>query len=190
MSGIIQATNLQVDNIKHSGGTTGLTINSDGDVTESNLCLSYWHKTTNSETISSKTLLDDWTEISDAHGFKRIGGAFTVSSGVFTFPKTGVYKINLNCAFNKPDPSTYVGCFINFSSNSGSSFDSFYAYQDLNDSSSTTVYASVKNIRYVNITNTSTHKVEFRFESATAVDIRGSFADTHAFFQRIAPPQS
>ena len=32
MSGIIQATNLQVDNIKSSGGTTGLTINTAGVV--------------------------------------------------------------------------------------------------------------------------------------------------------------
>jgi hypothetical protein len=33
MSGIIQATNLQVDNIKHSGGTTAQTIDSSGRVT-------------------------------------------------------------------------------------------------------------------------------------------------------------
>ena len=32
MSGIIQATNLQVDNIKHSGGTSAITIDSSGKV--------------------------------------------------------------------------------------------------------------------------------------------------------------
>ncbi len=34
MSGIIQATNLQVDNIKHSGGTTAITLDSSGNITE------------------------------------------------------------------------------------------------------------------------------------------------------------
>ena len=190
MSGIIQATNLQVDNIKHSGGTTGLTINSDGDVTESNFCLSWWHKTTNSETIQSATLIDDWTEVSDGHGFKRIGGAFTVSSGVFTFPQTGVYKLDAQFAFNKGDASRYVGGYISFSNNNGSSFDNYAVYQDLNDAGSNDAYASLKVIRYLNITNTSTHKVKLQFESSTAVDLRGAMADTNVVFQRLAPPQS
>ena len=179
-----------VDTIKADNGTTAMTIDSSGDVTESNFCLSYWHKSTNSETISSVTLIDDWTEVSDGHGFKRIGGAFTVSSGVFTFPQTGVYRIDAQFAFNKADASRYAGGYISFTNNDGSSFDNYAVYQDLNDDSSNTVYTSIKVIRYLNITNTSTHKVKLQFESATAVDLRGAMADTNVVFQRLAPPRS
>ena len=157
--------------------------------TDSNLCLSYWHKSTNSETISTLTVIDDWTEVSDGNGFKRIGGAFTESSGVFTFPRTGVYKLDAQFAFNKADATRYAGGYISFTSNSGGSYDNYSVFQDLNDDSSNTVYSSIKVIRYLNITDTSTHKVKFQFESATAVDLRGAFADTNVVFQRIASAQ-
>ena len=179
-----------VDTIKADNGTTAMTIDSSGDVTESNFCLSYWHKSTNSETISTLTVIDDWTEVSDGNGFKRIGGAFTESSGVFTFPRTGVYKLDAQFAFNKADATRYAGGYISFTSNSGGSYDNYSVFQDLNDDSSNTVYSSIKVIRYLNITDTSTHKVKFQFESATAVDLRGAMADTNVVFQRLAPPQS
>ena len=184
------ASIIGVDTIQNStSGTTGMTIDTNGDVTESNLCLSWFYKEGNTETISTLTLIDDWVEVSDAHGFKRIGGAFTESSGVFTFPRTGVYKITAQFAFNKGDPTRYAGGYISFTSNNGGSYDNYAVYQDLNDDSSNTVYSSLSFTRYLNITNTSTHKVKLQFESSTAVDLRGAMADTNVVFQRLAPPQ-
>tara|TARA_B100000287_G_C20289257_1_gene645261 strand:- start:93 stop:644 length:552 start_codon:yes stop_codon:yes gene_type:complete len=180
---------LKVNEIQHTNGTTALTLDTNGNIIESNNELSWWHKTAASETISSTTLLDDWTEISDGNGFKRIGGAFTVSSGIWTFPRTGVYRIEAQFAFSGTDATRYASGFISFSNNSGSSYDNLVFYRDLNDSGSNTVYSHITTTRYVNITNTGTHKVKFQFEAASAVALRGSMSETAVVFQRIAPPQ-
>ena len=180
---------LKVNEIQHTNGTTALTLDTNGNIVENNFELSYWHKTDDVETISSVTAIDDWTEVSDSHGFKRIGGAFTVSSGVFTFPRTGVYKVNAQFAFNQSDPTRYVGGFISFTNNNGTSYENYAVYRDLNDSSSAEVYSSVAAVRFLNITNTSTHKVKLQFESAVAVDLRGGFSSTNVVFQRIAAAQ-
>ena len=180
---------LKVNEIQHTNGTTALTLDTNGNIVENNFELSWWHKTDNTETFSSVTTIDDWTEVSDGHGFKRIGGAFTESSGVFTFPRTGVYKVDGTWAYNKEDPSRYVGAYIQFTNNNGTSYENLTLYDDLNDSGSDGVYSNLKMTRYVNITNTGTHKVRFQFESAAAVDLRGGYSNTGVVFQRIAPAQ-
>ena len=190
MSGIIQATNLQVDNIKHSGGTTGLTIDSSGNVTESNFAMSWWVKTDNTEVVGSGGLtIDDWTEINDSYGFKRVGGAFTVSSGAFTFPSTGLWKVSTQLFFNSNDPSRYVSASIAWASTS------MTRYTHIMDSSNDQVYASLSATRYCNVTNTNQTLV-LSAASAVNVNIRGvgdgsnGVGITDIVFQRIAPPQS
>ena len=176
---------LKVNEIQHTNGTTALTLDTSGNIVESNLALSWWYKTNDTETVGvSDVVIDDWTEASDSWGFKRIGGAFTVSSGVFTFPSTGVWKVDTQFFFNSTDPSTYIAGAITFDSNV------MTRYTFIEDNSSSTVYSTVSATRYCNVTNTGTKTISFKTSSASNIQVRGGFSGgTAVVFQRIAPPQ-
>jgi len=176
---------LKVNEIKHTNGTTAITLDTSGNIVESNLALSFWIKTNDSEGVTSGGLtIDDWTEVNGSYGFNRIGGAFTVSSGVFTFPSTGVWKATAHFFFNSNDPSRYVGGKVNFNG------DNMTQYTHIMDSGSDGVYAHLSTERYCNVTNTSSQKLYLTTESAASINIRGGFTGgTSIAFQRIAPPQ-
>ena len=181
---------LKVQEIQHTGGTTGLTIDSSGDVTESNFAISWWVKTDDTETVGSGGLtIDDLTEINGSYGFKRVGGAFTVSSGAFTFPSTGLWQVTAQWFFNSQDASRYVSGSISFASTS------MTRYTHIMDSGSDGVYSHLSATRYCNVTNTGSQTVTLSSASAVNAQIRGlgdgsnGTGITDVVFKRIAPPQ-
>jgi|TARA_B100001250_G_scaffold24745_1_gene20542 hypothetical protein len=102
MSGIIQATNLQVDNIKHSGGTSSATIASDGRFTKK--CYAF---------RALKHTATDWTSgggTNNAVTFNNIStdsafnSGFDLSTigttGKVTFPVNGIYRISATFLVN------------------------------------------------------------------------------------------
>jgi len=177
---------LKVNEIQHTNGTTALTLDTSGNIVESNLALSFWIKTNDTETVgTSVTTIDDWTEVNGSYGFNRIGGAFTVSSGVFTFPSTGVWKATAHWFFNSQDASRYIGGKLNFNG------DNMTQYTHIMDSGSDGVYAHLSTERYCNVTNTGSQTLYLQVESGVNIQVRGGFSGgTSVAFQRIAPPQS
>ena len=85
-------SNLLVQNIKHTNGTTAQTINSSGDITESNLEVDQFYLTSNDEQDGDDNILTAWSR-NDKTGFTKIGTGLTVSSGTFSFPRTGYYRL-------------------------------------------------------------------------------------------------
>ena len=78
-------------------------------------------------TISSSTAstITDWTEINSqsTYGFKRVGSAVSVSSGVFTVGRLGVYRIYLQLHIYNQGGSAearYFQCDLRFTPNGGS----------------------------------------------------------------------
>ena len=95
----------------------------------------------------------------DDASFSKIGTGMTESSGIFTFPSTGLYFVILNCAINsQSDANSMVGAQV--STNSGGAFDDvalLNAGEQGAGDSGVTAYAHF----FVNVTNTSTFQVKF-----------------------------
>ena len=138
---------------KASGSAKGITMvdqwtlssNYNVNAGESNLTASNWSRTSHSL-------------------FGSIGSAMTVSSGVFTFPTTGIYVI-IATFTGKPQSSasTYVGMKIQGTSDSFSSSDVLLA-SNYDSSSGSSDFAHVSAVAVFDCTDTSTHKIRFRSE--------------------------
>ena len=128
--------------------------------------VSQWRLNTNRDIPAGvETVLpvsgDAWYEM-DNYGYGRLGSAMTQSSGVFTFPSTGIWRIEF---------TGFWGIGSNGSANSlvtriqvtenNSSFSSAHEQQNSINSSSTYTYQGFYNTHIFDVTDTSTHKVRF-----------------------------
>ena len=131
-------------------------------------------------------LTANWSRFGD-----NIGSAMTQSSGVFSFPSTGYYKVSFTANFferNSPDNIAYI--YIQISTNSGSSFTTRVAsLQNITDRSGDT-YTTAHAHCLFDVTNTSTHKVRFYCGSDDSGDLRiagaPSYQQVYAVFQKMA----
>jgi hypothetical protein len=107
---------------------------------------------TNADVTSNLERVDDAT-------FSKIGTGMSESSGIFTFPSTGLYQVIANPQFrSNADSNSYI--VINVSSNSGSAYDEVGHGNGGNGASSdntTSVFVS----SFVNVTNASNFRVKF-----------------------------
>ena len=114
-------------------------------------------------------------------GFAYIGNGMTQSSGVFTFPATGIYTIEFNIQFYiNNGASNFMAGFI-FTTQNNSSYalaaDSM-AQMDSQAGNHTSAYTHT----IFDCTNTSTHKVKFLYNMVgTAGKIRTSDAHNSSF---------
>ena len=119
-----------------------------------------WVFTSNASFGSSYTVI---TSNFSARTSGAIGSSMTQSSGVFTFPSTGIYKISFfGNWLDQSANNDYLGQKIQYSTDSGSSFSDGtvgWVSGEANDYSSQTV------AMIFDVTNVSTHRVRFLAES-------------------------
>jgi hypothetical protein len=87
---------IKVDQIQNAAGTTGLTIDSDGVVSKS--VVPAWRVSLTSDDL--RTVTTDATvpfDLVDSVSDRCfLNGGVTISSGVITVPKDGIYQVNAN----------------------------------------------------------------------------------------------
>ena len=147
-----------------------------------------WRVTSN-QTISqstSTTLTSNWERV-DGTGFGTLNGGMTQSSGIFTFPSTGIYKVEFVPYFNDTESNNSVRGLIQTTTNN-SSYDTRaqnpQSIADVDTYNYGSVYVSV----LFDVTNTSTHKVRFNMYSGHGnFDINGdtNTNETYATFTRV-----
>ena len=99
-----------------------------------------------------------------------IGSSMTESSGVFSFPSTGVYLILNNYMFyNGSSSSTYNGLLTRVTTDNSS-----YSYATENYVGVNSNYNNGSSAFIFDVTNTSTHKVKFTYFVQSSVTLRGS----------------
>ena len=100
---------LKVDTIQNTGGTTGLTIDSDGVVTRP--VIPAWRvglTASQSITTAGGSGTDViWNDTSSAD-FNFLNGGCTLSSGVITVPVAGIYQCNAVVRFDSVAASSYI----------------------------------------------------------------------------------
>ncbi len=124
-------------------------------------------------------------ERNDSSGYGSIGSAMTESSGTFTFPSTGIYKLDyfLQIQRNAADDNQIFGEIfvvtdgsVNYSSVAHALYGSNYANQRLTVSTS----------YYFDVTDTSTHKVRFSVSSNSGYNtVVGASTHNATFFNFI-----
>ena len=169
------------DPIPSQSGQSGkfLTTNgsalSFGDVSAGITMADQWRVHSNFNSSSSSHLINSNWERNDTH-FAQIGTGMTESSGVFTFPQTGIYLImfQLNCQGSNMQ---YMGAYCEVSPDNGSSY---YRRAENYDSGGQTGYFGSTNYQLiVDVTNASLFKIRFRVASSGAITTEG-----HSDYQR------
>jgi len=99
----------------------------------------------------------------DDASFAKIGNGMSLSSGIFTFPSTGLYQVTAHCTFqiNSADLTAFVGGKV--TTNNSSYTDVFLITSGYEGSNSK--FEMDSNSCFVNVTNTSNVKMKFNTSS-------------------------
>lgn len=173
---------IKVDNIQNSTGTAALSIDSNGRVDmDASYVFDQFELTAN--VTAGGDITSNLRRVQNA-AFASING-MTESSGVFSFPFTGLYRVE---AFYKSEPlsNDNVVLSINATTDNSSYINTSQANaRGAGDQSS---YCSA----FINVTDTSLVKVKFSLVSVTSGSaINGSTTATVTsfIFTRVAPAQ-
>ena len=150
--------------------TTNGSALSFGDVSAGITMADQWRVHSNFNSSSSSHLVNSNWERNDSN-FAQIGTGMTESSGVFTFPQTGIYLImfQLNCQGSNMQ---YMGAYCEVSPDNGSSY---YARAENYDSGGGTGHFASTNYQLIlDVTNASLFKIRFRVASSGGITTEGN----------------
>ena len=150
-----------------------------GGITEAD----QWRITSNVSGASA-ILTANW-ERSDTSIQGYLGTGMTESSGVFTFPSTGIWMVDFTIYAGSGGTAIFVGAEI-YTTSDNSNYTQITRSVSGNWDGAATVSVYVSSI--LDITNTSTHKVKFGFYNGiTSTTIEGSTNETRTgvFFTRL-----
>jgi hypothetical protein len=163
--------------IGKAGDTTNIvgTLQNDGSALISGITMAdQWRLTANHTT--SGTITSNWERVDDT-GWGGIGTGMTESSGVFTFPSTGVYSIRFTCQGNTVDNDNvngYIQVTVNNADYNSVARANFSATGGEFNASSTEFLFDV--------TNVTTHKTRMRADSIDAgSNVTGSTSQNETF---------
>ena len=119
---------------------------------------SQWRLTT-SFTGGASPISSNWEETDNK--YSRIGDAFSESSGIFTFPETGIYLITFQGRNNYNGAYAYYEVIINGSDDNFSS-SNIIAGNTTSNAGGANRYSGAFTTALFDVTNTSNDKVSFR----------------------------
>ena len=190
---ILPATNitagkvLKVESVSGSGAT-GIGQLSFGDAGGITMADQWRLQTSQSISADTQTTLTAWQQPTDAT-FGYIGSAMSQSSGIFTFPSTGIYFVMFTGEFQRTGDTRYVQGHIQVSSNSGGAYDTVAKNTSNIKQTSSATFASITSSFYVDVTNASNFRIRFQVNADETFDAVGSDSDvmnrTHVNFIRL-----
>ena len=138
-----------------ANGGTALTS---GFINGGSLTMADQWRWTASFTGNAQPITSNW-ERNDT-SFDKIGTGMTESSGIFTFPETGIYIVNTGTVFQLDSSSRYNEIVIRLSTDGGSSYSSIaYGYTHISRVASSSTYGNAFTEAIVDVTNVSNFKV-------------------------------
>ena len=150
--------------IGKAGDTTNIvgTLQNDGAALISGITeADQWRLTASLNFSSSITPITANLERSDTAGFNYIGTGMTESSGVFTFPSTGIWMIMIQAMVaGNGATANYASVHFQTTQNNGSSYTN-QVNQVVSEINSTGGYAQGFGVSFFDVTDTSTHKCRF-----------------------------
>ena len=147
-----------------SSNTRVLTLPDTGNITLSDgiTMADQWRLTTAYTASGAAALVANW-ERNDNTGFDKIGTGMSESSGIFSFPTTGIYYIQFHARGSANGGArSYAGIYIE-TGISGTYTVASDAYSSI---SANAYYFGVTTSTIFDVTNTSTHTVEFNADTS------------------------
>ena len=178
--------------IGKSGDTTNIvgTLQNDGAALISGITeADQWRLTADLSNNGNSAITANLERVDDAT-FSKMGTGMSESSGVFTFPSTGLYFISMVTLIYVISGDGSAGVDMKISSDSGSNYDPVANSNGGNGNSAET-YLTVTAETFVNVTNASTFRVKFFTNSMTNSQLRGNTNqnDTSFTFIRLGDSQ-
>ena len=137
---------------------------------------------------SNQDPLTNWGLVNNGNQ-GRIGSSMSHSSGIFTFPSTGIYLIMLVLQGYSDNHTQNLIGGIAVTTNNSSYSTIAYSQNGIYDySNSYSSHANGTNTHIFDVTNTSTHKVRFVYgagQGGEYCDGSGSYTKTSATFVRL-----
>jgi len=146
-----------------------------------------WAISSNYDCSSGSNIISaNWYQYADRTSWPAVGSEMTESSGVFTFPKTGLWHIHLAVgAYNANNNSgNYFGGQVYYSSDSGSSYSAVTSSYDAITGNADHGTNTLET--FLDITNISTARVKFHTNVPASQNIFGDSSQwrTGAVFTR------
>jgi hypothetical protein len=141
--------------LKFTGSTTVASAAVDAGISMAN----QWRLT--SDFTGDATPITSNLEAIDTYGNGSIGTAMTVSSGVFTFPSTGIYFIQAQGEFYYAGDSRYNQLIIEVTTDNSNYNEAAKSTGGIAQAESSTTHTNSSSFYLFDVTNVSTHKVRF-----------------------------
>lgn len=168
--GLNQAVNLSSNVTGTLGVANGGTALTSGFVNGGGLTEADQYRLTTTFSGSSNPITSNW-ERNDTD-FDKIGTGMTQSSGNFTFPSTGIYKVEFNLPFSRNGDNQYSAIKINVTTDNSTYNLRATSYGFTNEVGAET-YSSVYAQTIVDVTDTSNVKVQFGVVNQAACSFYG-----------------
>jgi len=142
-----------------------------------------WRLTASKSTSSTQSIISANLEQIDTAGQGTLGSAMTESSGVFTFPSTGIYLVMSNATYKNVsnNNANYVEVAHLVTTNNSSFVTTSHGYGYFN-SLSATIYTTVTAMDMIDVTDTSNVKIRFEAVSQQNAALEGASTDTYTSF--------
>ncbi len=126
-----------------------------------------WYLTSSFSVPSGEsTITSNWQRGTSAQ-FGSIGSAMTESSGVFTFPSTGIYYCSINGGFVRGTGyRRYIGWTIKTTTDNSTYTHYVINYDSISGDTNSNISAAVSATCVFDVTNTSTHKMTFQTDAS------------------------
>jgi len=150
----------------------------------------HWRITTNqtAATQTEETFTSNW-ERTDIYYPGFIGTAMTESSGTFSFPVTGIWRIEFTLDCSDSSDTRQIESYIYVSNDSGSSYNQLdMSRTNITNVGGAQTYTQSHNLAIIDVTNASVFRIQFRaYDIAGGTTYRGNttVSQTAAVFTRL-----
>ena len=180
------SSKLGVQNIAHTNGTNAMTIDSSGATTFTsdpfNSVIETWDYGTTNESIANGTVLSGWSRKTSGLLPNKNGG-MSESSGIWTFPSTGVWSASIQWNIYTTAATLWHGLQV-YETEDNSSYTNVRS--SYTNSYAGSAYSNLVINYIVNITNTSNQKIKFQTNTASNVNVQaGNSGAASTFIQFI-----
>lgn len=172
-----------------TANTAALTIDSSGDVTFATFEFDMWRNTANVTSIatSGTVISGNWERVDEPSSPAVIGTGMSVdSSGIWTFPSTGIWLITYHTRFSAAGTAQiWAGGVISVTKDNSSYNQATEPYTNIY---ATNGFGSTVCEHLMDVTNTSTHKIKLSAKGASSPTVSGHSDEnqTYARFWRIS----
>tara|TARA_B100001175_G_C19200106_1_gene490906 strand:+ start:25 stop:597 length:573 start_codon:yes stop_codon:yes gene_type:complete len=177
---------LKVDQLQDSGGNAIITSNGSGTITVNSqpfkngiTMADQWRLTADTNESTNADVTSNW-ERNDSSGYGSLGTGLTESSGIFSFPSTGIYLIIFTASYITIGNDTFTQFQLNTTLDN-SSYNLVSEAIGGNGSSNTTITTGSAQFIF-DVTNTTNNKFKFStLNFATSTRLKGdtSVNETH-----------